>query len=333
MKFLIIGLGSMGKRRIRNLRYLNVGEIMGYDIREDRRREVKDKYGIPVFETLEEALTKEPDVFIISTPPDQHYIYGLIALEHDKHFFMEANVLLEGMDTLISLCKSKNVVAAPSCTMRFHPAVKLMKTFLDNNLIGKCLAFTHHCGQYLPHWHPWEDYREFYAARRMTGACREMVAFELNWITYILGKVSKISCFKNKVSNLDIDIDDTYQILLEFENKSLGHMLIDVISRPAFRVCKIIGEEGTIVWDSAGKYVDVFTVDDNTWHRHRYDEGVPEKGYIYGEKMYIEEMAHFIRAINSKEKYIYSLEEDKEILSLLYFAEKSSDEGIHLRRE
>ena len=46
MNFLIIGLGSMGKRRVRNLQALGYRNIIGFDMREDRRKEAKEKYGI-----------------------------------------------------------------------------------------------------------------------------------------------------------------------------------------------------------------------------------------------------------------------------------------------
>ena len=46
MKFLVIGLGSMGKRRIRCLQALGFQDIVGVDVREDRRQEAQTSYGI-----------------------------------------------------------------------------------------------------------------------------------------------------------------------------------------------------------------------------------------------------------------------------------------------
>ena len=77
-KFLIIGLGSMGKRRIRNLLYHGIKKenIFGFDIRRDRNEESEKKFGIKTFKTFNNALNKSnPDVYIISTPADKHYIY------------------------------------------------------------------------------------------------------------------------------------------------------------------------------------------------------------------------------------------------------------------
>ena len=332
MKFLIVGLGSMGKRRIRNLQHLKAGEIMGFDTREDRRKEAEKKYGIKTFDKFDKAMRDQPDALIVSTPPDLHVKYAMEAVKNRKHFFMEASVVDWGMNELIAECKNKNIIAAPSCTMRFFPSVKKIKEIVDGKNIGELLLFTYHSGQYLPDWHPWEDYRKFYVARKETGGAREIVAFELVWLTWILGNVDTISCFKGKLSKLDVNIDDAYQIIMKFKNGVFGHMLVDVISRVPDRSCKIFGEEGVIFWDW-GAGVKVYTAKDKSWRNY------PEKGRItvegYTEKIkegpYIEEMNTFISAIKKEIEYPYTLEEDKRILEVLYVAERSSDNEIHVK--
>ena len=52
LKFLVVGLGSMGKRRIRNLLYNKENQIIGYDILPKRRSEAKLKYGIKVIDEI-----------------------------------------------------------------------------------------------------------------------------------------------------------------------------------------------------------------------------------------------------------------------------------------
>jgi len=330
MKFLIVGLGSMGKRRVRNLQYLKGGEIIGFDLREDRRKEAEDKYKIQTFEDFDEAMAENPDALIISTPPDFHMKYAIIAAKTNKHFFTEASVVDEGMEELISLIKDKKIVAAPSCTMRFHPAMKKIKELVDQGTIGKPLAFTHHCGQYLPNWHPWEDYRKFYVAKRATGAAREIVPFELVWLTWAFGDADTISCFKGKLSKLDVDIDDTYQLILKFKSGVLGHMLIDVIARAPLRVFRLLGEEGVIEWDWGTKILRVFTTGDKKWREYPTEEGAPKEGYIVGEKMYIEEMNQFLNAIRGEGRYPYSFEDDMRVLKILHAAEESSEKGKHI---
>jgi predicted dehydrogenase len=330
VKFLIVGLGSMGKRRIRNLQYLKAGEIVGYDPRADRRQEAEECYGIQTLSDFDDAMSTDPDALIISTPPDLHMQYARIASQHDRHFFTEASVIDDSMDEVIGLCDGKNIVAAPSCTMRFHPSIRVIKDLVSSGTIGHILAFTYHSGQYLPDWHPWEDYRSFYVAKRETGACREIVPFELVWLTWVLGELEAVSCFRGKLSTLDVDIDDVYQVLLRFKQGTLGHMLVDVISRVPYRTCRFISEHGVIEWVWSDERVRVFKADEGKWSEYREPEGITEEGYIHAENMYIEEMKCFVQAVQGEVEYPYSFAEDKRILDLLYAAEKSSERQIHV---
>jgi predicted dehydrogenase len=332
MKFLIVGLGSMGRRRIRNLQYLKAGTIIGFDTKQDRAKEAEEKYGITTFADFNEAMKNGPDALIISTPPDLHTKYARIAAENNKHFFTEASVVDTGMDELIEMCKDRKIVAAPSCTLRFNSSVQKIKQVVDNGEIGRPLAFTYHSGQYLPDWHPWEDYRKFYVAKRETGAAREIVSFELVWLTWIFGAVETVSCFCGKTSILDIDIDDVYQVLMKFKNGVFGHMQVDVVSRVADRSCRMFGEKGVIFWNW-GEDVRVYTAKDKQWRSYREKKGVSVAGYDekIKEEPYIEEMKQFIKAIRKEEKYPYTLEEDKAVLQILYAAEESSHKQAQIK--
>jgi predicted dehydrogenase len=327
MKFLIVGLGSMGKRRIRNLRAINAGEIIGFEIQDKRRAEVEKEYGIKAYASFDEGLAQKPDAVIISTPPNLHMQYALEAARRGIHFFMEASVILDkNMDRLIAECKGKSIVAAPSSTMRFHPSVQRMKRLVQENAIGEILALQYHCGQYLPDWHVNEDYRKYYVANRETGGCREIVPFELSWITWLLGPVKTVSCMKGKLTNLQVDIDDLYQLLLEFERGTMGSIQVDVISRVATRYFKLISEEGVILWDWGSRTVSVYTVASKEWKEFTQQKGRAVEGYVMEDDMYVSEMEHFIGAIQGKQPYMYTLEDDKRILELLYAAEASWDQ-------
>jgi predicted dehydrogenase len=203
---------------------------------------------------------------------------------------------------------------------------------VDSGEIGKPLAFSYHSGQYLPDWHPWEDYRKFYVAKRETGAAREIVSFELVWLTWVFGNIGTVSCFSGRTSVLDVDIDDVYQIIMKFKNGVFGHMQIDIVSRVADRSCKIFGEEGVIFWNW-GEDVRVYTAKDKQWKSHQEKRGISIEGYDekIKEEPYVEEMKQFIRAIRKEERYPYTLEEDKSVLRLLYAAEQSSDRQVHVK--
>ena len=333
IKVLVIGLGSMGKRRIRNLLFYGIKKenIFGFDIRLDRRRESEKKHGIKAYKSFKESLSANPDVYIISTPADKHYIYFLDAIKNKKHFFVEHPVTDRGYKKILSL-KNKNFVTAPSCTLRFHPAVKEIKKILEKNTIGKVLSFQYHLGQYLPSWHPWEDFREVYFAKKNTGACREMFGFELVWLSFALnlGDLSQIVGFTEKLSDLDMNADDRYSALLKFKNKISGSIVIDLISKKPFRTLRIVGSNGILEWEWQENKIKIFKqrkVNNNSGHNWQVidlKKGKSEKDYITTEDMYEEEIGYFLRAIQKKSKYPFTFEESLKHLKALFALEKSA---------
>lgn len=326
MRFLVVGLGSMGKRRVRNLKQLGQKDILGFDTRVDRCKEVSEKYKIKTFTEITEALKEKPDAMIISTPPDLHMRYAKTAILDKIHFFTEASVIQDEMEEVINMLSSSKIIGLPSCTMRYHPIVKEIMNILTDNRIGKPLAFLYHSGQYLPDWHPWEDYRKFYVSKRVTGACREIVPFELVWLTSAFGKINSVIAIKSKVSSLEVDIDDIYNVLIEFQNGIKGNLMVDVIARFPYRQLKILGENGVIFADWSERTVSYFTKEQG-WNQSKIDDGKIEENYIHGDAPYIEEIHTFIKLIKGEIKQPYTFEEDLKILKILESIEKSSDSG------
>lgn len=326
MKFLVVGLGSMGKRRIRNLKQLGHSDIIGFDTREDRCKEANEKYQILVFTDLSNALKENPNAMIISTPPDLHMKYAKIAVQKKIHFFTEASVVQDGMVEIINELKDTEIIGLPSCTMRYHPIVVSVNNILMTNKIGKPLAFLYHSGQYLPDWHPWEDYRKFYVAKKETGACREIVPFELIWLTSTFGGISSVFGLKTKLSKLEVDIDDIYSVLLEFQNGIRGSLIVEVIARFPYRQLKILGEEGVILADWSDRIVSYYTKETG-WNNTKIDDGIVEKNYIHGDGPYLEEISMFIKSIKGEIKQPYTFDDDYKILKILESIEKSSDLG------
>lgn len=334
MKLLVIGLGSMGKRRVRNLKQLGVSDIIGYEPREDRRREAEGKYGIRTIGDWAEAEAAPRDAWVISTPPDTHLDYGFNALSRGVHFFTEANVTDSRAQKMVAALRAARTVGAPSCTMRYYFGPRKIADLVGRGAIGKPLMFTYHTGQYLPDWHPWESYKDFYVSKRATGACREIVPFELSWLVPIFGDVKALSAFRDKVTDLDCDIDDVYQILMRFSRGVSAHMVVDVVARPAFRVFRLNGSHGSIEWDHSTNRVRLWAPSPDKPHSYDLEtidlgQGTVEKNYIHAEEPYVHEMADFLAACRGEIVWPYSYEDDEAVLQLLLRAEKSSDTRTH----
>lgn len=327
MKYLVIGLGSMGKRRVRNLQALGIKDIAGFDTRSDRRQESQEKYGITVFDDLDAAMqTFGPQTFVISTPPDFHMHYAYYAFERGISCFIEASVVdADKIKQLSEKISGTQIVMAPSCTMRYFPGPKKVKELIRSNAIGKVLNLNYQTGQYLPDWHPWEKIEEFYVSKRDTGAAREIVPFELTWLNDIFGEAKAAACVKAKLTDMPADIDDIYHCLLRYDDNVIANLTVEVISRPrATRDMRVLGSEGEIVFSADSNSVRYINTSMEEWKEFKFDTGTVESQYINPEEPYIAEMKDFVTAVEAKNQSLFpnSLDEDYAILQTLYALEQ-----------
>ena len=327
MNFLVVGLGSMGKRRIRCLQSLGFGNVFGFDIRESRRTEAREKYSIKTFSDINNALIEaKPAALIISVPPDIHHIYMKMAIENKIHFFVEASVVDTDMDAIKQSLQKANNVAAPSATMIFHPAIKQIMDIIKSGELGTISNIIFHSGQYLPDWHIYEKVSDYYVSNPATGGAREIVPFELTWLTYVLGFPRRVCGNVRKTINIEgaEKIDDTYNFLLDYEN-CLATITIDVVSRNATRRLLVNGDKKQLLWDWNQKNIQIYDPVMSKWQAIEYQMMRAEAGYNLniGENMYIDELKAFIAAIEGKAPFINTIENDHKVLKLLYAIEQS----------
>lgn len=329
MKFLVVGLGSMGKRRVRNLQALGIAEIAGFDPRADRQAEAAERNGIKVFDNFEVAMQAyQPDVFVISTSPDLHMQYAYYAFERGISCFIEASVVeSEKIKRLAEMIQGTQTVIAPSCTMRYFPGPRKIKELVKSGAIGKVLNINYQTGQYLPDWHPWEKIQDFYVSKTETGAGREIVPFELAWLNDIFGTPQPLACVKAKLTDMPADIDDIYHCLMRYDGGALANMTVEVISRPsATREMRVLGSEGEIVFSADSNSVRYINTSMSDWVEYKFNTGTVENQYINPEEPYIAEMKDFITALHAKDATLFpnSLSDDYAVLETLYALEKMS---------
>lgn len=327
MKFLVIGLGSMGKRRVRCLQALHYTDIVGFDPREDRRKEANDKYGIATIASLEAQDLSVFDAFIISTPPNLHTHYAKIAVDYKKPAFVEASVILEEVKEMLAYNQNGTFIA-PSCTLRFHPVIKDITKIIRSGKYGKVTNFSYHSGQYLPDWHPWEGVNDFYVSKRIMGGGREIVPFELTWIVDTIGWPKSVKGVFEKTIDFGCAIEDSYAFTLKYADK-VGTVLVDVAARYAVRSLIINLEEAQIQWRWDEQTFHLYEVENGRWVHFEQPQTVSVPGYNknINELIYIEEVEHFIKGIKDRKAYPNTVEDDIKILELLNEIE-TSDGGF-----
>lgn len=323
--YLIIGLGSMGKRRVNCLLSLGIKAncIFGMDKRKDRCEEAKQKYGINTVSDESEIDFSQIKAVIVSLPPDKHILGVKLALKHEKPVFVEASVVLDDVQKICEY-NTKNIFVAPSCTFVYHPMIKEIKKIVASQKLGKICNFSYHSGQYLPDWHPWEDIKDFYVSNRLTGGAREIVAYELTWMTEIFGFPMDIKGYFRKTSSLDCNIEDSYVSVIDYGDM-VGTLIVDVVGRYAVRNLVINFERGQIQWRWDKAQLEVYDAETEEWTFISQPEQLHVNGYNenIGENMYIEEVDSFIKGIEDASLFSNTVEKDIKVLKLLEKLEES----------
>ena len=332
MKFLVVGCGSIGKRHIRNLLQLNAGEIIAYDVQPDRREEVQKQFDIAICEDFTQGLDQNPDAILVCTPTSLHLRYAHPAVERGLHVFVEKPLSdsLDGVDSFLAEVARRQVVVLVGCNYRFHRGLVLVKQLLDEGGIGRPLFVRAQFGQYLPDWHPWEDYRQGYSAKRSLGGGIILDSIhELDYVTWFLGEATEVCCFAGKVSDLEIETEDTAEILLRFENGALGEVHMDYVQRAYNRSCEVVGEEGTIVWSYQDNSVSLYSAVERRWHVSKWP------GVYDTNEMYVQEMEHFLACLKGEEQPQLDEVGAKRVLQLALAAKESAQRGrkIVLKQE
>ena len=324
MKLLIIGCGSTGQRHLRNLKIITTGEIIAYRTRKKEVKKLENKYHIQTYSNLEEALNQKPDAVLVTNPTSLHIQSALTAAKHGCHLFIEKPLshTLDGIDELIGIVHKKNLVVLVGCNLRFHPCLQFIKKLLNEKRIGKVVSARVQMGQYLPDWHPWEDYRTMYSAQQSLGGGIILDAIhDLDYISWLLGDVTQVFSFSDKLSNLDIDTEDVAEILLRFKSGTIVEVHLDYVQRYPSRSCEIIGDEGSIILDINKGTVKVYTAEKKKWELFEQPNNYDIN------QTYLDEMVHFINCIEGKEEPLIGITDGLEVLKIALAAKKSAKYG------
>lgn len=319
MKFLVVGLGSMGQRRIRLLSQNFKGiELVGVDTNEERVKNI-EKLNMKVYRNIEKAIISEkPDAALICTSPLSHSDLIIKCLENNINIFTEINLTDDKYDEIIYISNLKKLILFLSSTPMYRKEIQCIKQLYNKE---QKINYRYHVGQYLPDWHPWENYKDFFVKDKKSNGCREILAIELPWIIDTFGEIEKFYVIKDKITSLEIQYPDIYCILLKHKNGNIGTLNIDIVSRKAIRSFEMYNENMHVFWDGTPKSLKVLDIDsknlnlistyDYIQKNNNYSENIIENAYI-------QELNAFILSMKGDNSLVrYSFNKDKYIINLI----------------
>jgi predicted dehydrogenase len=254
MKILIAGLGSIGRRHLRNLIALGEKDIVL--LRSHKATLPDDELaGYPVETDLAETLKKyQPQAVIVSNPTALHMDVAIPAAQAGCAILLEKPISndLARVDELRQASAHSGSKILVGFQFRYHPTLNKARELIAAGAIGKVLATHAHWGEYLPNWHPWEDYRQSYAARAdLGGGVIVTLTHPLDYLRYLLGEVRELWSFNGHISPLELDVEDVAEIGLKFASGAIGGVHMNYVQRPPVHRLEIVGTDGTLRWDNA----------------------------------------------------------------------------------
>tara|TARA_Y100000590_G_scaffold470419_1_gene664749 strand:+ start:6771 stop:7763 length:993 start_codon:yes stop_codon:yes gene_type:complete len=303
---LICGVGSIGKRHIENFsKFFDNIDIV--DTNPKRIKESLRRYKIRNFySSAHKALSdQEYDAVVIATPPHTHQSIAKKVIEKKTNLFIEKPLGMhaKGWKKLHNICKQKKLIAYIGYCHRLIPYTITLKKLIKSKIIGKIVHANLRWGSYLPDWHPWENYKNFYMSKKNQGggALRDE-SHGIDLVRYIIGEVDKVSAMIDNTSKLQMTSDDAAFLTLKMKNGSLIQINFDLSSRFPRINLEIVGSDGTIIWDRVENNLKIFTIKSKKWKIIKFTK----KDLL---KMYPNQAKHFYNCIYNKHKPLIDIQD------------------------
>lgn len=327
MRFLIAGYGSIGRRHMRNLLAQGEKDILLF--RTHKSTLPDDELANFTVETdIRAALEHKPDAVIVANPTAYHLDVAIPAARAGCHLLLEKPIShnYERLDILEGALKENQSQVLVGFQFRFHPGLQKIKSLLEDGSIGKPVSVHAHWGEYLPGWHPWEDYRNSYSAREdLGGGVVLTLSHPLDYLRWLLGEIESIWAFTQKINDLELHVEAVAEIGLRFSRGTIGSLHLDYIQHPPTHRLEIIGTQGTIRWDKSDGITRLYKSDSTEWIAF-----APPESFNRND-LFLSEIQHFIKVIHGKEEPVCTLEDGKRALELAIAVHKSAQYGKLIR--
>ncbi len=332
MKILIAGLGSIGRRHFRNLLALGEKDLVLYRTHKATLSD-DELTGYPVETNLAEALEKhQPRAVIVANPTALHLEVAIPAAEAGCAILLEKPIAedLSRVDELRRAAALNGNRILVGFQFRYHPTLNKARELIKSGALGQVLTAHVHWGEYLPNWHPWEDYRQSYAAREdLGGGVIRTLTHPLDYLRYLLGEVESLQAFQGHISPLELaGVEDIAEIGLKFSSGAIGGVHVNYFQRPPVHRLEIVGTAGTLRWDNSDGILNFFRVPDafGTWSAEPgatvQEQYHPFEGFERNQ-LFLAQTSHFLAVADGKARPRCSLEDGIRALEMALEARKA----------
>jgi predicted dehydrogenase len=291
-RIFVVGAGSIGLRHVRNLKRLGVRDILVHDPSPQRLELAVNEGATPV-SGIDEGLARRPSGIAVCTPPQHHLDVALRGLDAGAHLFVEKPLAAtaEGVDVLVERAARAGRAVLVGYNLRFHSAVRRVKTLVDTGVLGRVLSIEAHFGQYLPDSRPTQNYRDGYLAQPDSGGLVLDASHEFDCVRWIAGEAERVVAIAETVSDLGLPQADVVLASLRLRSGAVASVHVDCVRRGYSRGGMIIGSRATATWELTGG-VRLFTAESGTWQDESFVPDIND--------MYVDEMRHWLACLRGE---------------------------------
>ncbi|MFN3620285.1 Gfo/Idh/MocA family protein [Sphingorhabdus sp.] len=327
-RFLVVSLGSIGKRHARNIRAMfpkseiaalrltsrgSIGQSEHCDI------ELHDMDAVKRF---------APQVAIVASPASTHFEVASALIASGVPTFIEKPLCCNLNDArqLVHQSAQADVTLMVGYNLRFLPAFESIQKLLGENVVGRVISVQAEVGQYLPTWRPGQDYRLGVSANRSLGGGALLeLSHELDYLYWLFGMPDNVYAAAGTYSDLDIDVEDLVEIVMTYNSpRRIVTIHLDFVQQVATRKCKFVGTHGTLSWDGVAGTVMIDGHDSQA-------EGLRETQPPFD--TYVAELRHFLDCIQSGADPLISAVDGYNVMAIIEAARRSAESGCAVKPE
>ena len=314
-RVLIVGHGSMGQRHLRVVReILPSAKIMIF--RHEPTIDIPKEANF-VTSSLDEVCSFAPEAGIVANPAPFHIDVAKVLVNMGCHLLIEKPISdkSDGVEEFLGAARAGGIVCQVGYNLRYLPSLVRFRDLINEGLVGKPLSVRCEVGQYLPTWRPSTDYRTGVSARSdLGGGVLLELSHEIDYLRWIFGEVLCLKGFVSKVSSLEVDVEDTACLLFSMRKSDSGEVItvslnMDFFRHDPVRVCRVIGENGTLSWDGHSDKIELY--EPATGWKEIY------KGHSERDQSYKDQWHDFMKAIYERDEPLVTLIDGLEVLRII----------------
>ena len=304
-----MALGSIGRRHFKNLKELGIKQICFYRVRNDPIEICSRGVHVEFYTDLEEAI-RSVDFAVITNPTHLHLEVADQCVKKNLPVYIEkplGNSLVKALEFRDKI-RTSGVACCVGYMMRFHPHIETMRNIIESRDLGKVVRYEGRWGEFLPDWHPYEDYRKSYASNSdMGGGVVLTLSHEIDLLKYFLSEPVQLRSEIKSSRLIETNCEDIAKIEIDHANGEKSEILLDYETKPPIRYNRVELEKGVLHFNFYSNTLKIET------------ENQKKKEFINLDRneLFVKSMKYFLEvAFNGKRNSLMSVENAVEVLEI-----------------